>query len=615
VTRERTRSTAGKKYLFFLSLSALGVVYGDIGTSPLYAVQACFNGPHALNPTGENILGVVSLILWSLVIVISFKYMILILRAYNGGEGGIMALMELVLSKKVRSTAFILSMGLFGAALLYGDGTITPAISVLSAMEGLSVATPLLTPYIVPAAIAILFFLFLLQHRGTGNVGLLFGPIMMVWFLVIGFTGAKSIFRNPSILTSLNPYHAVHFFTVHGFSGFFTLGSVFLVVTGGEALYADIGHFGTGPIRAAWFTLVLPCLLLNYLGKGALLIENPAATSNPFYHLVPAGSIYPMVVLSLLATVIASEAVIAGVFSLTFQALQLGYIPRLIALHTSEEERGQIYMPQVNWVLFLATAAVVAGFKTSTDLSTAYGIAVSATMFITTLLGFTAMRNLWNWPKLLAITTAAVLLAVDLSFFGANMLKVLSGGFFPLLVGSIVFLLMRTWLKGRKAVAVRLRKYGQPLKAYLENIDERKIRKVGGYRHIPRKKPAFYPPPVHLQHHPQQNHSPPCHFSPRGVQKNPACESGKPDRVRETESGLFPSIGVVRFHGPAQRTVRTQDCAEQLYENRPGEYHLFCGARNPDPGHFGRYEQVARQALHPHGKELGKNRTVFQHPE
>ncbi len=480
MAQKNSESKKDQKRLYFLALSALGVVYGDIGTSPLYALRQCFHGDHAVSPTTENVLGVLSLIFWSLIILISIKYLIVILRADNQGEGGILALMEVVLPKKGHRRAIILIMGLFGAALLYGDGTITPAISVLGAIDGLKIATPFFDPYIIPIALVILFFLFLIQHRGTGKVGILFGPVMVVWFLVIGLTGIVAIFQNPAVLEALNPFHAFRFFLARGFESFFILGAIFLVVTGGEALYADIGHFGRAPIRLAWFTLVLPCLLLNYFGQGALILNNQSYTINPFYHLTPNWALYPMVVLATLATIIASQAIISGAFSLTFQALQLGYLPRLKVLHTSEEERGQIYMPQVNWILFIATAAVVIGFQSSNNLAAAYGVAVSTTMVITTILGFVAMRTIWKWNTYIAILVAGFFLIIDLSFFSANMLKILQGGWYPLLAGAVVYLLMSTWLKGREVISIKFQQFVQPLQAYLDHLDMRKVKKVPG---------------------------------------------------------------------------------------------------------------------------------------
>ena len=480
MAQKQTEPKKEQKHLYFLVLSALGVVYGDIGTSPLYAFRQCFYGDHAVNPTSENVLGVLSLIFWSLMIVISLKYLLVILRADNQGEGGILALMEVVLPRKGHRRAIILIMGLFGAALLYGDGTITPAISVLGAIDGLKVATPFFNPYIIPIALVILFLLFLLQSRGTGKVGILFGPVMIVWFVIIGLTGIIAIFNNPEVLAALNPYHAIKFFLARSLGSFFILGAVFLVVTGGEALYADIGHFGRAPIRLAWFILVLPCLVLNYFGQGALILNNPSYTVNPFYHLTPDWALYPMVILATLATIIASQAIISGAFSLTFQAVQLGYLPRLRILHTSEEERGQIYMPQVNWILFVATVAVVLGFQSSNNLAAAYGVAVSTTMVITTILGFVAMRTLWNWNIAVSILVAGFFLIVDLTFFSANLLKILQGGWYPLLIAAGIYLLISTWMKGKEEMNNQIQKYVQPLQKYLQHIDMRKVKKIPG---------------------------------------------------------------------------------------------------------------------------------------
>lgn len=489
---DEKRST---KYLLFLSFSTLGVVYGDIGTSPLYAFRFCFTGAHSVQPSKENILGILSLIFWSLVIVISIKYLVVILKADNKGEGGILALMELVLPKKGRLRGIVLILGLFGAALLYGDGSITPAISVISAIEGLNIATPVFEPYIVYLTLVILFFLFLLQRRGTGSVGLLFGPIMMLWFLVIATLGVEAIIKNPSVFAALNPYYAFKFFVgEHIFEIMFILGAVFLVVTGGEALYADIGHFGRKPIRLSWFALVLPCLLLNYFGQGALLLSNSSAKVNPFYHLAPSWGLYPMVILATCATIIASQAIISGVFSLTFQALQLGYLPRLAVRHTSEEERGQIFIPQVNWILFIATAGIVIGFQSSDSLAAAYGVAVSTTMVITSLLGFVAMRNLWKWSLAVSISITVFFLIIDFSFFFANILKITRGGWLPLVLGGIVYLLMSTWLKGQKTIANQLKKLMRPLKTLPDNIDRRKVKSVPGTAVYMTRSPLSTPP-------------------------------------------------------------------------------------------------------------------------
>lgn len=466
--------------LMVLSLSALGVVYGDIGTSPLYALKICFSGNHSVQPTPANILGVLSMIFWALVIVVCIKYLVLVLRADNQGEGGILALMELVLPAKGTRRWLILLIGLFGAALLYGDGTITPAISVLSAVEGLEVATPVFLPYILPIALAVLFLLFLLQQAGTSRVGILFGPVMLIWFPLLAVLGVVQIVKRPQVLAAVNPVHALHFVAAHGLASAFIIGAVFLVVTGGEALYADIGHFGKAPIRVAWFAVVLPCLLLNYFGQGALVLSNPALVSNPFYYLAPSWALYPMVILATAATIIASQAIISGVFSLSFQAQQLGYLPRLRVRHTSKEERGQIFMPQVNWLLFIATAVVTLSFRSSSNLSGAYGLAVSMTMVITTILAFRVFRLLWQWHLAAAVTVVAIFLAIDVAFLSANSVKLLEGGWYPLAVGALLYTCMSTWARGTAIVGTEIGRKMEPLDDYIDSLDFRTVKKVPG---------------------------------------------------------------------------------------------------------------------------------------
>jgi KUP system potassium uptake protein len=458
-------------YLLGLSLGALGVVYGDIGTSPLYAFRECFHGDHAIPPLRENILGVLSLIFWALILIISIKYLIIILRADNDGEGGILALMQLVKSKSgKRSVPFIIAIGLFGAALLYGDGIITPAISVLSAVEGLSIATPFFDPYIIPLTIIILFALFMFQKRGTAGIGKIFGPITMIWFITMAALGIPFIAKDMAILEAVNPVYGINFFIQNGFQGFVILGVIFLVVTGGEALYADMGHFGRFPIRVAWFTIVLPCLLLNYFGQGALLLHHPELTANPFYYLAPSWALYPLVILATFATVIASQAVISGAFSLTFQALQLGYLPRMRVLHTSERERGQIYIPKINWLLFICTVALILAFKTSGNLAAAYGIAVTSTMGITTVLAFSAMRNIWRWGLVVSAFITIFFLIIDLSFWGANMLKLLDGGWIPLLMALIIYYIMHTWYEMRKELGHKIEEATSPIKEIIPDV-------------------------------------------------------------------------------------------------------------------------------------------------
>ncbi len=465
-----------------LVLAALGVVYGDIGTSPLYALRECFRGPHAVEPTAANVLGVLSLTMWSLILVVSVKYLVLILRADNRGEGGILALMALAVppATEGRGSYSLLLLGLFGAALLYGDGMITPAISVLSAIEGLTVATPVFGPYVIPLTVAVLVGIFALQRRGTGAIGALFGPITVAWFCCLAVLGLAALTRAPEVLAAVNPGHAGRFFSENGGRGFLVLGSVFLVVTGGEALYADMGHFGRRPIRLAWFTVVLPALLLNYFGQGALLLRDPALAANPFYHLAPSWALYPLVALATAATVIASQAVISGAFSLTWQAVQLGLLPRVRVIHTSEDEIGQIYIPLVNQGLLVATVALVLGFRTSSNLAAAYGVAVTGTMVITTILAFTVMRRLWGWSLPLAAALTGFFLAIDAAFLAANLVKVADGGWFPLLVGVGAVLLMTTWRTGRRMLIERLREQSMSLGELKQHVEAARPARVPG---------------------------------------------------------------------------------------------------------------------------------------
>jgi KUP system potassium uptake protein len=532
--------------LLLLSLGALGVVYGDIGTSPLYAFRVCFSGGHALDPTPANILGVLSLIFWSLILVISLKYLLIILRADNQGEGGILALTQLVLGGKGRRRTVIFIMGLFGTAMLYGDGAITPAISVLSAVEGLEIVTPVFKPYLIGITLVILFLLFFLQHRGTGRVGLLFGPVMLAWFLVIGISGGMSIARNTEVLSAVNPSHAFSFFMDRGIESLYILGAVFLVVTGGEALYADIGHFGKSPIRLAWFTVVLPCLLLNYFGQGALLMQDRSSAVNPFYHLLPSTALYPMIILSTCAAVIASQAIISGVFSLTYQSLQLGYLPRMQVLHTSEEEHGQIFIPQINWGIFVITSAIVIGFRSSENLAAAYGVAVSTTMAVTTLLSYFVMRHRWNWPGPAALLTAAFFLSIDVTYLGANTLKILSGGWLPFLLAGIIYQLMSTWIKGKEVLQKQMKEYVRPLKSYLENIDMRKVKTIPGTAVYMAVSPALTPPAfVHNIQHNKVLHRR-IIFLYIGVKNKPHIRADERVKFRKLPKGAY---GVLARYG------------------------------------------------------------------
>jgi KUP system potassium uptake protein len=497
----RQSETSGTSRLLALTLGALGIVYGDIGTSPLYALRECFHGEHAVPPTHDNVLGVLSLVFWALIIIISIKYLVFVMRADNRGEGGILALMALVPPKfrEPRGGHWVLvALGLFGAALLYGDGIITPAISVLSAVEGLEVATPFFNPYVVPITLFILLVLFAIQRRGTAGIGALFGPVMILWFGTLAVLGVSWIAQAPSVLAAIHPGHALRFFVANGWHGFLVLGSVFLVVTGGEALYADMGHFGRRPIRLAWFFLVLPALLLNYFGQGALLVNHPDAAENPFYQLLrrlaPDWVLYPMVVLATAATIIASQAVISGAFSLTRQAVQLGYIPRIEIVHTSGQEIGQIYIPSINWLLLLSTFGLVLGFQESTNLAAAYGVAVTATMVITTLLAYMVARRLWGWRVALVAPFAAFFLLIDSSFFGANIIKVADGGWFPLLVGLGVYTLLSTWKRGRQILAQRLRQEALPLEEFVATVKPDTPARVPGTAVFMSRDPRGTPP-------------------------------------------------------------------------------------------------------------------------
>ena len=455
-----------------LTLGAIGVVYGDIGTSPLYALREVFATKHAaLNLS--DILGVLSLVFWTLTFIVSLKYVSLILRASNNGEGGTMALMALsthAARNQPRLRFALIVMGILGAALFYGDGVITPAISVLSAVEGLELVTPAFKPYVVPITLAVLAALYAVQRHGTGVMGRWFGPITVLWFATIAFWGLVWIVREPLVLHALNPWHALRFGIEHGRVTLLVLGAVFLAVTGAEALYADMGHFGPKPIRLAWFALVFPVLVLNYFGQGALMILEPAKADNPFFNMVPAWFLLPMVVLATIATVIASQATISGTFSITKQAIQLGYLPRLQVLHTSVRETGQIYIPAVNWLQFAAIVAAVLMFGSSSALATAYGIAVTATMVLTTVMTFFVIRNSWNYPWWLCIGATGFFLVIELVFFSSNIIKVLSGGWFTLLIAVAVFTLMMTWARGRQLLSASLRADAIELKPFLKSV-------------------------------------------------------------------------------------------------------------------------------------------------
>ena len=464
-----------------LALSAIGVVFGDIGTSPLYAVKEVFHA--GLNTDTAHILGALSLIFWSLTLVVTTKYAVFIMRADNKGEGGIMALLALALQTakdNPKRARFIIATGLIGAVLFYGDSIITPAISVLSAIEGLQIIAPKLEHYVLPATFIVLGALFLIQERGTEAVGKLFAPIMCVWFAVLAIMGIVNIIQQPTVLMAINPYYAVHLLMELGWKGLLIMGSVVLAITGAEALYADMGHFGLKPIRYAWFSFVFPALLLNYFGQGALLISNPEAIENPFYLLAPTWALYPLLILSTLATVIASQAVISGAFSLTRQAILLGYSPRMNIRHTSGDEMGQIYIPAVNWLLMVSVFILVASFQSSSALASAYGLAVTGTMIATTILSFIVISELWHWSKATSINFLSFFLTLDLLYFFANSLKIPEGGWLPLTVGAVLFFIMTTWIKGRELVSKNMEEQRVLFEELEEKIQANSLGKVKG---------------------------------------------------------------------------------------------------------------------------------------
>ena len=466
-----------------LVLGAIGVVFGDIGTSPLYALKEAFSPEHGIPLTPDNVMGILSLIVWSMVWVITIKYLVVMMRADNNGEGGILALLALALREtrgKPRLKWTIIAIGIFGAAMFYGDSMITPAISVLSAVEGLEVATPVFAPYVIPITLGVITGLFFIQRHGTAKVGAFFGPLTVLWFIAIGASGIAQLANNPAVLHALKPAYAVDFMFAYPLPGFLVLGAVFLALTGGEALYADMGHFGRRPIRIAWLALVFPALLANYFGQAAYVLANPAGIKNPFYLMLPGWALYPMVGLATCATVIASQAVISGAFSVTRQAIQLGYVPRLKLLHTSEKSIGQIFVPFVNWSLFVAVCLLVLGFQTSSNLANAYGIAVAATMVIECCLAMVVARLIWKWKPWMVVLVIGSMLVVDMFFLASNAMKFLSGGWFPILMGSAIFAMLMTWKRGRALMFRRLTEQGIPLKPFLEGLEAHPPTKVPG---------------------------------------------------------------------------------------------------------------------------------------
>ncbi|MDP3743354.1 MAG: potassium transporter Kup [Methylotenera sp.] len=476
--------TGSKTKLSALTLAALGVVFGDIGTSPLYTIKEVFSvGVHPVPLTEANMFGILSLIVWALIMVVSVKYVAFIMRADNRGEGGIMALLALASSNagdNLKKQRVIMLLGILGACMFYADGVITPAISVLSAVEGLEVAAPMLHPLILPITLVVLFILFLAQSKGTALVGAFFGPVMLLWFSTLAILGIGGIMQYPAILNALNPIYGIHFFQVSPWIAFVALGAVVLAVTGAEALYADMGHFGRIPIRLAWFGFVLPALILNYFGQGALILKNPETVINPFYLLAPEWMLYPLIILATMAAVIASQAVITGAFSVSQQALQLGYLPRMHVEHTSESQKGQVYMPRVNWGLMIGVMALVIGFGSSGDLAAAYGIAVTGDMVITTLLAGIVFHNIWGWSKLRTGILVVLFLTVDIAFFSANVLKIPDGGWVPLVIGTLIFTLMITWKTGRSMLYLHLKNEAMALDPFIEAIGSHPPTRVPG---------------------------------------------------------------------------------------------------------------------------------------
>ena len=469
--------------MFPLVVGAIGVVYGDIGTSPLYTLRTAFTGSFGLSLTPDNVLGVLSVIFWALLVVVTLKYITLIMRADNRGEGGILALTALVsrgIESRDRLRWWLVGLGIFGAAMFYGDGMITPAITVLGAVEGLGVIAPAMHPFIVPVSIVILVALFAIQRKGTASLGAVFGPVMAIWFIVLGVLGAMEIARGPAVLAALEPIYAFRFVARNPEIAFVAFGAVVLAVTGTEALYADMGHFGKSPIRRAWLFFVFPALLLNYFGQGALVLADPAAIQNPFYLLAPGWARVPLLLLATAAAIIASQAVISGAFSLTRAAIQMGYCPRLTILHTSERAIGQIYVPFINWMLLAAIVALVLGFRTSDNLAGAYGIAVTMAMLIDSILIFVVMRRLWNWPVWISILITVPLLLIDLTFLASNSLKIPEGGWFPLLIGVVVFTLLTTWKRGRSLLMKRLAEDAMPLDLFIQSIEASPPTRVPG---------------------------------------------------------------------------------------------------------------------------------------
>ncbi|HKZ20783.1 MAG TPA: potassium transporter Kup [Acidimicrobiia bacterium] len=527
-----------------LTLAALGIVYGDIGTSPLYSLRETFAARYGISVSEVSVLGSLSLIFWALILVITIKYVVVVMRADNDGEGGILSLTALVApsDRERRRRSGLVLAGMFGAALLTGEGAITPSISVLAAVEGLELVTPELTAFVIPISIAILIGLFAIQQRGTEVVGRLFGPLMLVWFLVLAVLGAVQVAGNPTVLASLNPLHAIRFFAEYQGRAFVALGSIVLVVTGGEALYADLGHFGTRPIRLGWLGVVLPALVINYLGQGALLLADPTAVESPFFLLAPAWALVPLVVLATLATIVASQALISGVFSLATQAMQLGFIPRLLVKHTSEDVHGQVYLPAVNWSLLIVCIGLVLGFRSSTNLAAAYGVAVTATMLITSILISVYARERWEWGWGRVVTIIGLFALIDLAFLSSNLLKIPEGGWFALVAAGSLFFLMTTWVKGRRLVALKSGLGRQPLDKFIASLAKSPIQRTKGTAVYFFPVPGVVPPAfiANLRHNDAVHES--VVFLSVVVSKKPRVPAARRDSVRHLGSRFFQVI-------------------------------------------------------------------------
>jgi KUP system potassium uptake protein len=584
-----TEPKGSRSYAVAMVVGAIGVVYGDIGTSPLYALRECFHGTHPVPASRDNILGILSLIFWALMFMVSFKYLGFIMRANNKGEGGILSLLALATSKSqsTRGTALLVACAVFGAALLYGDGMITPAITVLSGVEGLEVATPVFKPYIIPITVAILIGMFSFQHLGTGRVGSIFGPVMCVWFVTLACLGIYGIVRGPEVLAAISPWYGAKFLLNTTREGFIVLGAVFLAVTGAEALYADMGHFGIRPIRRAWFIVVFPALLLNYFGQGALLLENPAAVSNPFYLLAPRWAVYPLVIIATFAAIIASQALIAGAYSITMQAIQLGYVPRMEIRHTSSLERGQIYLPQINMMLMLACVGLVLGFQNSSNLAAAYGVAVTLTMMMTSILFCYAARRIWGWSRWKAALLLMVFVVPELVFFGANALKITHGGWFPLVIAVIIFTLMTTWKTGRGLIRQRLQAGYLPFDLFLEDLKNNPPIRVAGTAVFLAGNP--HGTPVALLHNLKHNKI----LHKRVVvltmvtDEVPHVDPTKRLEVKQLADGLHRVIGHFGFMEEPNVPKLLELCGEHGIEYRPMETTFFLSRETiiPSPKH------------------------------